>query len=144
MIRLEAVTPDNWREELRVSETQERYVSDAMRLLARAYAYRDSRSRAYLICADETPVGMALYYDCDALQAYDLSQLFIDSRFQGMGFGIEAARQLLAEMSLDGKFEKVVLCYVEGNNVARSLFEKLGFSRNGERDGDEIVMEKAL
>ena len=31
MIHLEEITPDNWREELKVSKEQERYVSDAMK-----------------------------------------------------------------------------------------------------------------
>ena len=44
MIHLEAITEENWREDLSVAESQRRYVSDPMRLLARAYAYREKRS----------------------------------------------------------------------------------------------------
>ena len=43
MIRLETVTPDNWRTGLKVSEKQKKFVSDDMKLLARAYAYREQR-----------------------------------------------------------------------------------------------------
>ena len=144
MIKLVTVNPDNWRLGLKVSETQKSFVSDSMKLLARAYAYRNSRSNAFVIYNDTTPVGMALYYDCEEINAYDFSQLFIDERYQGNGFGIEAARQILELMKNDGKYNKVVLCYVDGNEAARNMYEKLGFRLTGECDGNEIIMEKYL
>ena len=144
MIRLENVNPENWRLGLKVSEEQKRFVSDDMRLLARAYAYRESRSSAFVIYSDETPVGMALYYDCEEIGAYDFSQLFIDERYQGRGYGIEAARLIIDMMINDGRFDKVILCYIEGNEAARNMYEKLGFHLTGEQDEDEIIMEKML
>ena len=144
MIRLETICPDNWRLGLKVSKVQEKFVADRVTLLARAYAYRECRSKAYVIYNDEIPVGMALYYDFDELNAYDFSQLFIDERYQGNGFGIEAARQILEIMKNDGRYDKVILCYIDGNEAAKKLYEKLGFHLTGECDEDEIVMEKVL
>ena len=144
MIHLEEITPDNWREELKVSKEQERYVSDAMKILARAYAFRNQRSYACIIYEEGEPIGMALYYDCDELQAYDFSQLFIDERYQGRGFGKEAAKLILDRRKRDGKYSEVVLCYIEGNKAAKEMYEKLGFYHTGEADEDEIVMRKKL
>ena len=144
MISLATIDPSNWRLGLKVSKAQERFVSDSARLLARAYAYRESRSNAYVIYNDALPVGMALYYDCDELDAYDLSQLFIDERYQGNGYGIEAAGQILELMKSDGKYDKVTLCYIDGNVAAKNMYEKLGFHLTGECDEDEIIMEKVL
>ena len=144
MIHLEEITPDNWREELKVSKEQERYVSDAMKILARAYAFRNQRSYACIIYEEGEPIGMALYYDCDELQAYDFSQLFIDERYQGRGYGEEAAKIILDRMKRDGKYSEVVLCYIEGNKAAKEMYEKLGFYHTGEDDEDEIVMRKKL
>ncbi len=144
MIKLATIDPDNWRLDLKVSEEQKGLVSDSMKLLARAYAYRKSRSNAVVIYNDSIPVGMALYYDCDEIDAYDFSQLFIDERYQGNGFGIEAAKQILNEMKNDGKYDKVILCYIDGNEVAKNMYEKLGFHLTGECDGNEVVIEKAL
>ena len=118
-------------------------MADRVTILARAYAYRESRSQAYIIYNDDLPVGMALYYDCDELCAYDLSQLFIDERYQGNGFGAEATRLLLEKMKSDGKYDKVILCYIGGND-ARKLYEKFGFEHTGDCDDNEIVMEKVL
>ena len=83
MIRLEPINPDNWRRGLAVREDQREFVSDSAGILARAYAYRDSRSQAFVIYNDELPVGMAMYHDWDEGAAYDFSQFFIDQRYQG-------------------------------------------------------------
>ena len=112
--------------------------------LARAYAYREDRSQAFVIYNDDLPVGMAMYHDLDDWKAYDFSQFFIDQRYQGKGFGHEAAAQILQMMKEDGQYDKVVLCYIDGDDAARKLYEKLGFIHTGEADGDEIIMELRL
>ena len=128
MIKLVTIDPDNWRLGLKVSETQKRYVSDSMKLLARAYAYRNSRSNAFVIYNDSNPVGMALYYDCDEVNAYDFSQLFIDERYQGNGFEIESVKQIIELMKNDGKYDKVILCYIWRENL---LFDLVFFHKKG-------------
>ena len=144
MVRLEPITPDNWRLDLRVREDQREFVSDSAGMLARAYAYRDSRSQAFVIYSDELPVGMAMYHDWDEADAYDFSQFFIDQRYQGQGFGYEAARLILEKLRQDGKYDRVCLCYIDGDDPAKRLYEKLGFRHTGEAWEDEITMEMAL
>lgn len=144
MTSLRPVTPDNWRFRLKVAPEQEKYVASSTVLLARAYAYRESRSRAFVIYDDDTPVGMALYFDEDEYDCFNFSQLFIDERYQHRGFGLEAARQLLEMMKADGRFDRVALCYVEGNDASPRFFEKLGFRHTGEVYSGEVIMEKML
>ena len=143
MIHLVDIDPGNWRLSLSVSEPQKNYVSDSYAMLARAYAYREQRSRAFVIYDDETPVGMGMYHDCPELNAYDLSQLFVDERYQGRGYGRTATKKVLDAMKQDGKYSKIVLCYIEGNDAARKLYENFGFVKIG-RDEDEIIMELIL
>ena len=122
-VRLEEIDPENWRLGLKVLEAQKNYVSDSAELLARAYAYRKSRSNALVIYNDDIPVGMALYYDLDEMNAYDFSQLFIDERYQRKGFGIEAARQIIERMERDGKFDfvKKGLCpFLKGKRAGKN------------------------
>ena len=140
MVRLESIGPDNWREPLAVREDQRRFVSEPNRLLARAYAYRDLGGQARLILEEDTPVGMLLYHDWPEAGQYVFSQLLIDRRYQRRGFGLAAARLALDEMRADGRYSKVCLCYIEGDEPARLLYEKLGFRRTGEADVDEIAM----
>lgn len=144
MIHLESITPENWRLGLKVAKEQEEFVSNSTGILARAFAYRNERSEAFVIYLDETPIGMAMYYDCDELQAYNFSQFFIDEKYQRRGFGVQAAQKVLALMKNDGKYSRVILCYFENNTAAKQLYEKLGFRHTGEQDGDEIIMQKEL
>lgn len=141
MVRLEEVNPDNWRVKVKVSEEQKKYVANSSVLLARAYAYRNHGSKAFVIYNVDEPIGMALYYECEELKCYDFSQLFIDEKYQGRGFGLEATKKILEMIKSDGKYNKVVLCYIEGNEAAQRLYEKVGFKLTGERDGNEIIME---
>ena len=143
MIHLVDIDPGNWRLSLSVSEPQKNYVSDSYAMLARAYAYREQRSRAFVIYDDETPVGMGLYYDLPDLECYDLSQIFIDERYQGKGYGKAATKAVLEAMKQDGKYSKVDLCYIEGNDAAKKLYEGFGFAEI-DRDEDEILMEMNL
>lgn len=143
MIKLIDINPDNWRSGLKVSQSQEHYVANSAVMLARAYAYREQRSRAFLICAGETPVGMGLYYDLPDMKCYDFSQFFIDEQYQGKGYGKEAIRLVLDAMKADGKYNKVALCYIEGNEAAKKLYESFGFVET-DRDEDEIIMELLL
>ena len=73
---------------LKVSDNQKKFVSDSNRILARAFAYRDNGSKAFVIYDDETPIGMAMYYEL--YDAYDFSQFFIDERYQGKGYGYKS------------------------------------------------------
>ena len=143
MIHLVDIDPGNWRIKLEIAEPQKRYVANSAVMLARAYAYRNQRSRAFIIYDDETPVGMGLYYDLPDLECYDLSQIFIDERYQGKGYGRAATKLILDAMKQDGKYNKVDLCYIEGNDAAKKLYESFGFVEI-DRDEDEIIMEMNL
>ena len=139
-ITLMDIDEHNWREDLAVEEEQKAFVSDQYRLLARAYAHRNRRAQAKMIYADDTPVGMLLYYDLEECQAYDFSQLFIDRRFQGHGYGRKAVQMVIEQMRRERKYNQVYLCCIEGNTSAYHLYTQLGFRPNGTRDGDEFVM----
>lgn len=143
MIHLVDIDAENWRIPLSVSQKQESYVADTNTILARAYAYRKARSEAFYIYDDETPVGMGLYHDEETLNAYIFSELLIDEQFQGKGYGKAATMLILDRMKNDGKYEKVVLCYIKGNDAAKTLYQKFGFIEI-DRDGDEVIMEAEL
>ena len=143
MIHLVDIDPSNWRLKLEVAESQKHYVANSSVMLVRAYAYREQRSRAFVIYDDETPVGMGLYYDLPDLDCYDLSQIFIDERYQGRGYGRAATKLILDAMKEDGKYNKVDLCYIEGNDAAKKLYDSFGFVEI-DRDEDEIIMEMNL
>ena len=72
---------------------------------------------------------------------YSIWRLMIDKKYQNRGYGKEA--MILA---LDfirtwpcGKAEYCSLSYEPENEVAAKLYHSLGFTENGEKDGDETV-----
>ena len=46
-------------------------------------------------------------------------------------------------MKKDGKYNKVILCYIDGNEAAQKLYQGFGFVET-DRDDDEIIMELVL
>jgi len=128
MLHIVDVNGDNWLCDLNVAGEQMDYVLDAYGILARAYAYRDEGSRAFFIYDDDTPVGMGLYCDYPDLNAYELNQFFIDERYQGRGYGRAALELVLDEMRQVGRYRKVVLWYIDGDNAARNLYGQAGFT----------------
>lgn len=143
MIELREINQGNWRQPLKVSEEQKHYVANTTTILARAYAYRKSRSKAFLIYDGEIPVGMVLYHDCDDPGEYIFSELLIDEKYQRRGYGQQCVQLVLDAMPAERKYSKVILCYVEGNVAAKNLYQKFGFIET-EREGDEIIMELEL
>ena len=143
MIHLVDIDHENWRIPLKVSKEQERYVANSTTILARAYAYRNSGSCCFFIYHDEAPIGMVLYHDEASQKAYVFSELFIDERFQGRGYGRAATKLVLDNMKREEKYDKVILCYIEGNDAAKKLYEGFGFVET-DRDEDEMIMELKL
>lgn len=143
MLRFEEITPENWRCDIRVSREQARFVADRTAILARAWAYRKENARVYLLMRDETPVGVALWYDAPEGDAYVFSELFIDERYQHQGLGRQAAAMVLDEMAAEARHPEVILCYVAGNEAARAMYAKLGF-RPCDDDEEEPGMSLSL
>lgn len=144
MLTLEKITPENWRVKLTVKEEQKHWVASPAVILARAFAYREEGSQARMICLDGEEIGMCLYYDYDEGKQYIFSELMIDAHYQGHGYGEQASRMMLEEMRRDGKYPEAILCYIEGNEAAKQLYEKIGFVHTGEVDEDEVIMKIRL
>lgn len=144
MLTLEPIHGGNWRTPLSVREDQQHYVASPAVLLARAYGLRECHSCALYIALEGEPIGMVLYHDCPEENSYVLSQFFIDQRYQGQGYGYRAMQLVLEEMRRDGRFPQVDLCYCEGDEPARRLYEKCGFVPTGEVDEGEVIMRLPL
>ncbi|WMM23788.1 GNAT family N-acetyltransferase [Tissierella sp. MB52-C2] len=110
-----------------------------VKILARAYAYRDEISKALIICNDDEMIGLLFYREWQS-SYYILDQFMIDERFQGMGYARTALELILNRMKEHGKYNHVKLCYCKGNEAAVSLFTSLGFYHTYEEDDDEIIM----
>lgn len=136
-----------WWTDVHVAEAQRHWVEDRPGLLARAYAFRASRSRAAFFFDGETAVGMAVFYDRAEAGAYVIGGFFIDERYQGCGYGTQAAEMVLEEMSRDGRYARVELRCTPDNQGAVRFWKKMGFCRYDApraQEGDDLTMRLHL
>ncbi len=143
MIHLVDIDNETGRTDLEVSAEQKNYVCTSVVMLARAWLHRKLRPRVFNVYDDETAVGMGMYLDAPEKNAYDFCQIFIDKHYQGKGYGKAAVGLVLDAMRKEGKYQKVSMCYVEGNDASRKLFEQFGFVEVF-HPWDEIFMERML
>ena len=139
MIKLTDVTDKN-RDSvaaLEVKDSQRGYLDTAAGILARGEKYRDLNSKVFVICNDETVVGVALVKDfADEPYGYDLQQFLIDKRYQGQGFGYAALTLILDFLIKDGRYDHVEICVKKENMPAINLYKKCGFVDSGYVDSD--------
>ncbi len=128
---------------LEVADSQKTYVASVLTILAKAYLFRKYRTQCFWIYEEDSAVGMVLWFDDPEKESYEFSQLFIDQRYQGRGYGRAATKEVLNRMRQEGKYRKVTLCYVEGNDGARKMYEQFGFVEIS-HEWDEIFMEMKL
>ena len=142
MINFVEVEPKNWRKvnSLKVGKDQERFVAPNVTILARAYAYRNDGANVSVIMLEEEIIGLLLYRGWDLSPAcYILDQFMIDEKFQGRGYGKLAMELILNKMREEAKYNRVELCYCQGNEVAESFYKNLGFYHT--YDEDEGIKE---
>ncbi len=150
MIHLEKVEGNDYRKftRLKVMDEQKRYVSSNVGILAKAYAYY-SFSTVYGIYNDTTAVGLALVREYQDDDCYIFDQLMIDEKYQGNGYGKKATELILDDLKKKSKYNKIILCYVEGDDIAEKMYKSFGFEHTGSEDVcddgiREIVMELSL
>lgn len=132
-----------WWLRLCVAEHQRPFVEDCTAMLARGYAFRQYRSRAGFFFDGETPVGMAVSYDRPETGAYMIGGFLVDERFQGRGYGRQAAELMLEEMRRDGRYPRVELYCARENGGGLRFWEKLGFQRT-DAPGEQVLMRRFL
>ena len=128
------VNEDNWIHALniQVHEDQKKYVASSSGILARAYAFRESRARALLIESEKNFVGLMMIRDLDEEpKCYELQQLMIDRNHQRKGHGYQAIRMILTQLKEERKYSRVDVCVDKEDKGAISLYEKIGFIDTG-------------
>ena len=141
MITLKDVNVNNFEEclTLDVNDNQHAFVAPNLRSLAQAYVYREV-ARPFALYNADSMVGFAmLAVDCEEKE-YWLWRFMIDKHHQNKGYGKEAMRAILAYfLSIGAKVVK--LSFEPENQIAKKLYQSLGFYENGEMEEDEIVMQ---
>ena len=125
--------------DLSVSEEQRSFVASNTYSLAQAYVQPECVPLA--LYAENKPVGFAMYCIDESDREYWIYRLMIDQRHQGRGYGRAAMLLLIDRIrsEMDEEQHRIYISFEPENEVAKSLYESLGFVPDGRVEYGEIV-----
>ncbi|MHC5269186.1 GNAT family N-acetyltransferase [Enterococcus sp. LJL98] len=111
-------------------------------------AFKITCAAPYFICCNDEVIGYtALVFDEEIPEPekrYWLWQLMIDQRYQGNGYASQALEQIIEHQFKRKKVQMITLSTKPDNHRALQLYQKFGFVETGEKNGDEILLQKDL
>lgn len=140
-ITLRDITADNWRDcaRLTVAEHQRHFVA------SNAWSLAQSKYEPELvplgIYDDETIVGFLMYCpeDFGIGKVWDIYRLMVGHEHQGKGYGRRGMELLIERLKTIPGYTGILISFVPDNDIARRLYDSLGFIDTGEMDDGEIV-----
>lgn len=134
MISFRRITEDNFEAIVQMKRPDnEKFVASNAYSLAQAWLYRDADDvYPFAIYHEETPVGfMMLDEDLDE-RCLVIWRILFPEEHQCKGYGTLAIKQILQMAKDSGKYDFIILDYVPENEIAKHVYEKLGFLPTGE------------
>lgn len=147
LIELRDVTRENWVAcaKLSLKSEQEGLVAANVYTIAQSKFEPHHRIRA--IYHDDTPVGLLAYCHedepVDDFELYWLFRLMIDREHQGQGYGTEAVRLVIEEVTQLGA-KRLRTMHRPTNQAAPAIYRKLGFQEIGSLDDGDTLLELNL
>ena len=125
--------------DLSVSEEQRSFVASNTYSLAQAFVQPECVPLA--LYAENKPVGFAMYCIDESDREYWIYRLMIDQRHQGRGYGRAAMLLLIDRIrsEMDEQRHRIFISFEPENEVAKSLYESLGFVPDGRVEYGEVV-----
>ncbi len=125
--------------DLSVSEEQRSFVASNTYSLAQAFVQPECVPLALYV--ENKPVGFAMYCIDESDREYWIYRLMIDQRHQGRGYGRAAMLLLIDRIrsEMDEQRHRIFISFEPQNEVAKSLYESLGFVPDGRVEYGEIV-----
>jgi len=155
MLKLKKINRKNVGEilKLEVFDNQKSFVATNNISIIEAYIAITENNDVFTfgIYKDDTPIGFLMIgFDVNtddedtpriAKGNYNIWRLMIDKKFQGKGFGKKAIELALKFINTFpcGIAKYCWLSYESGNDIARRLYQSVGFVETDEKDGEEIV-----
>jgi diamine N-acetyltransferase len=134
-------------EALRVSPSQERFVSGVAASLREAAEHPDAHAECWVVHDDDTPVGFVMIADEVGRPEYIphyLWKLLIDERYQRQGFGTATLDLIVERFRGRPGVEALTTSAGQGDGSPIPFYERYGFERTGEVRGDELLLRLRL
>ena len=155
MLKLKKINRNNIGEilKLEVFDNQKSFVATNNSSIIEAYIAITENNHVFTfgIYKGDIPIGFLMIgYDVNsddegapkiAKGNYNIWRLMIDKKFQGKGFGKKAMNLALGFINTFpcGTAEYCWLSYESDNDIARQLYQSVGFVETDEKDREEIV-----
>jgi diamine N-acetyltransferase len=134
-------------EALRVSPSQEQFVSSVADSLREAAEHPDAHAQCWAVHDGDTPVGFVMIADEVGSPEYIphyLWKLLIDERYQGQGFGTATLDLIVEYFRGRPGVEVLNTSAGQGEGSPISFYEQYGFKRTGEIRSDEVMLQLTL
>lgn len=146
MINFRKITEENFRRIIDMKRPEnERYVAANAISLAQAWLYRENNDvYPFAIYNDDTMVGFMMLDEDLEERCLTIWRIMFPDEHMNKGYGTEAI-QLIINLARDSKkYDTMTLDYVPGNEIAKHVYEKIGFRPTGEISNGEVVMKLDL
>jgi diamine N-acetyltransferase len=149
-LSIRPVTKNNWLEiaKLKVHDAQSHFVASNVYSIAEAqFGFDESDGKGHWdmyphgIYDGDAPVGFLMYgynFSYPGFQAY-IMRLMVDEKHQAKGYGYFGMKSMLDIFRADPRIAAVGISYEPNNEVARKLYERIGFIETGEMLDGEVV-----
>ncbi|MBD5534286.1 MAG: GNAT family N-acetyltransferase [Lachnospiraceae bacterium] len=147
MISFRKITEDNFAAIIQMKRPDgEKFVASNAYSLAQAWLYREAGDvYPFAIYNEETPVGFMMLDEDTEERCLVIWRIMFPEEHQGKGYGTRAIQQIIQLAKDSGKYDFIILDYVPGNEIAKHVYEKLGFLPTGEIvNNGEIEMKLDL
>jgi diamine N-acetyltransferase len=138
-VTLRDVTKDNWKQvvDLKIMDEQKGFVAPNWYSILRAHF---EFGHARVVYDADTPVGFVWYGKPPDDEHWWIIEFMIAKEYQGKGYGRTAMNLTIEEMRQNYACRDIYITIVPGNEVARKLYESMGFVDTGTIDEeDELV-----
>lgn len=138
-ITLREITKDNYEDicDLEVAEDQKRHLSSNMESILDSKFHESLTARA--IYSDDIPVGFIMGERTTAAKV-EIYRFMIDINFQKKGIGCSALELAITEIKKIEGIKQIQICYHPDNEIAKSLYFKIGFKEVGMNDSDDDML----
>src|SRR5919107_3063278 len=126
-------------ESLRVSPSQEQFVSSVAESLREAAKHPNAHALYWAVHADDTPVGFVMIADevgSPEYRPHYLWKLLIDQRYQRQGFGTATLDLVVEYFRGRPGVEALKTSAGQGEGSPIAFYERYGFERTGEVHDD--------
>ena len=143
MINFRNITEDNFDTIINMKRPDnENYLASNEHSLAQAWLYRDANNvYPFAIYDDDIPIGFMMLDEDLENRTIAIWRIMFPVEYQNHGYGTKALSKIIELMKQSEKYDHVTIDYVQGNDIAGHVYQKVGFYKTDEIvNGNEVEM----